>query len=81
MVSVTTVKLHSFAVQLASAMAYLEEKRIVHGSLACRHVLIKDDKTVKLSGFATRKELRGSSNKYVSSEVSLIKWKVWHPDY
>ena len=46
-----TAKVHSFAIQLTRAMAYLERKFVTHGALCCRHILVASERRILLSGF------------------------------
>lgn len=45
------VELHSFALQIANGMQFLEDQQITHRDLAARNVLIDDRKTLKISDF------------------------------
>ncbi|XP_028968501.1 uncharacterized protein LOC100908044 [Galendromus occidentalis] len=47
----TNKVLAKFACDVASAMAYLERKKIIHRDLAARNILVKSETCVKLSDF------------------------------
>lgn len=47
----TTKELVKFSHDVASAMAYLERRRIIHRDLAARNILVKSESCVKLSDF------------------------------
>jgi hypothetical protein len=67
--TLAAAKLNPLAHQLVSAVAYLHSRRIVHGNLACSHVYMLDDNTIKLSGLVSGKRLD-------SKDPVLPLWKV-----
>jgi serine/threonine protein kinase len=48
----------SWARQIALGMRYLSEKRIIHGDLATRNVLMKEKNHVKITDFGLAKQLQ-----------------------
>ena len=44
---------HSYSTQLFDAMEYLHSRKIVHGNISTRHILVASDGTIKLSGYAS----------------------------
>ncbi|XP_070549484.1 fibroblast growth factor receptor 3-like [Ptychodera flava] len=53
----------SFARQTASAMVYLSSKKVIHGDLAARNVMLNDDKMCKITNFGRDLDnLRGNGN-------------------
>ena len=81
-------KLHLFSIQLASAMAYLESRRVVHNNLCCSNVLVASEDQIKLSGFLrplidTDQDVAASKRQTIkdryTSETNLsnfIRWMV-----
>ena len=49
--NLTHSELLGFGCDVASAMAYLERKKIIHRDLAARNILVKSERCVKLSDF------------------------------
>jgi serine/threonine protein kinase len=48
---VSNRRLTSMALDIASGLAYLSEKRYVHRDIACRNCLVNSDRVVKLADF------------------------------
>ena len=48
---VSNRRLTSMALDIASGLAYLTEKRYVHRDIACRNCLVNSSRTVKLADF------------------------------
>ena len=49
-------RLVQMSVDIASGMAFLEQKQIIHRDLAARNCLVKQDLTVKVSDFGMSRE-------------------------
>ncbi|XP_070549486.1 tyrosine kinase receptor Cad96Ca-like [Ptychodera flava] len=61
--SLSSGDLISFARQTGNAMAYLTSKKVIHGDLAARNVMLNDDKICKLTNFGRDLEnLRGDAD-------------------
>lgn len=50
-------KLLSWCFQITRGMNYLTGKKVVHGDLACRNVLLADMNTVKITDFGLSRQL------------------------
>uniref|UniRef100_A0A914WRL4 receptor protein-tyrosine kinase n=1 Tax=Plectus sambesii TaxID=2011161 RepID=A0A914WRL4_9BILA len=69
-----SLELMSYCRQIASAMEYLEQNRLVHRDLACRNVLVKTTLHVEVTDFGLAKMLDyGESEVYVEGRVA-VKW-------
>ncbi|XP_058130099.1 vascular endothelial growth factor receptor 2-like [Anopheles ziemanni] len=73
--SYTTQDLHCFASQIANGMAYLISRRILHGSLRARKIMLCEKRVVKICGFGlTRTVFRSSASKRAEDETTAHKW-------
>ena len=67
----------SWSLQLASALAYLEDVNYVHRDVAARNILLLNEKTIKLSDFGLSRVLfEESSHEYTAAHRTKlpIKW-------
>ena len=55
--SVTTTDLLCWALQVARGMEYLSSRRVLHGDLAARNVLLSEDNVVKICDFGLARSL------------------------
>ena len=53
-------RLTSMALDIASGLAYLSEKRYVHRDIACRNCLVNSDRVVKLADFGMTRPMSES---------------------
>ncbi|KAK4010925.1 hypothetical protein OUZ56_020047 [Daphnia magna] len=60
--SVTTRDLISWSFQIARGMDYLASKKVIHGDLAARNVLLADDGVVKVADFGMARKMYLDSN-------------------
>ena len=59
---------HSYATQLFDGIEYLHTRKIVHGNITTRHILVASDGTIKLSGYAS--SFHRALTKVAKSEAS-----------
>ena len=57
---VSNRRLTSMAIDIASGLAYLSEKRYVHRDIACRNCLVNSDRVVKLADFGMTRPMAES---------------------
>ncbi|XP_076383505.1 vascular endothelial growth factor receptor 1-like [Megalopta genalis] len=73
--TICTQDLLSWAFQVARGMEYLGQRRILHGDLAARNILLADDNVVKISDFGLAKSLYKEEMYKKNSDCPLpIKW-------
>ncbi|KRJ97841.1 vascular endothelial growth factor receptor 1 isoform X5 [Drosophila yakuba] len=73
--TVTTVDLISWAFQVARGMDYLSSKKVLHGDLAARNILLCEDNVVKICDFGLARSMyRGDNYKKSESGKLPIKW-------
>ncbi|XP_046744927.1 macrophage colony-stimulating factor 1 receptor 2-like [Diprion similis] len=70
-----TSDLVCWAWQVSCGMQYISEKRIIHGDLATRNLLLTDDNVVKICDFGLSKSLREEENQTSTENGPLpVKW-------
>uniref|UniRef100_A0A182MN07 Receptor protein-tyrosine kinase n=1 Tax=Anopheles culicifacies TaxID=139723 RepID=A0A182MN07_9DIPT len=73
--SVNTTDLVSWASQIASGMEYLAKRKVLHGDLAARNILLCDDNVVKICDFGLARSMYKSGNYKKKGESPLpFKW-------
>ncbi|XP_030080360.1 vascular endothelial growth factor receptor 1 isoform X7 [Drosophila hydei] len=73
--SVSTTDLISWAFQVARGMDYLSSKKVLHGDLAARNILLCEDNVVKICDFGLARSMyRGDNYKKSESGKLPIKW-------
>lgn len=58
--SISSSDLVSWSFQVARGMGYLAQRRIIHGDLAARNILLCADNVVKIGDFGLARSLQGS---------------------
>lgn len=70
-----TKDLLAWAFQVARGMEYLASRRVLHGDLAARNILLADNNVVKICDFGLAKSMYKSENYKKKSDGPLpIKW-------
>ncbi|XP_052893749.1 vascular endothelial growth factor receptor 1 [Anopheles moucheti] len=73
--SVNTTDLVCWASQIASGMEYLASRKVLHGDLAARNILLCDDNVVKICDFGLARSMYKSDNYKKKGESPLpFKW-------
>lgn len=69
---VTTSDLVCWSFQVASGMEYLASRKVLHGDLAARNILLSDDNVVKICDFGLARSLYGSTDYIKEGAVSVV---------
>lgn len=67
----TTADLVCWLFQVARGMQYLASKKVLHGDLATRNILLCDDNVVKICDFGLARSMYKSYNYIKKGEVGL----------
>lgn len=68
----TTTDLVSWAFQVARGMDYLSSKKVLHGDLAARNILLCEDNVVKICDFGLARSMYRGDNYKKSGEQHYI---------
>ncbi|OXA45199.1 Vascular endothelial growth factor receptor 1 [Folsomia candida] len=72
-------KLLSWCFQITRGMNYLTGKKVVHGDLACRNVLLADMNTVKITDFGLSRQLHNYAI-YKKTKNVALPWRWLSPE-
>uniref|UniRef100_T1H078 Protein kinase domain-containing protein n=1 Tax=Megaselia scalaris TaxID=36166 RepID=T1H078_MEGSC len=74
-IALTTSDLVSWAYQVAKGMEYLSSKKVLHGDLAARNILLSENNVVKICDFGLARSMYKGDNYKKQGEARLpIKW-------
>lgn len=68
---ICTKDLLTWAFQVARGMEYLASRRVLHGDLAARNILLADNNVVKICDFGLAKSIYNDLNYKKKGDVSL----------
>jgi len=60
-----------WATEVASGMDYLSSRKVIHGDLAARNLLLDQDKTVRITDFGLSRQLYDYSDYVKKNQVEL----------
>lgn len=69
---ITTTDLLIWSFQIARGMHYLASRKVLHGDLAARNVLLGDDNVVKICDFGLARSMYKTGNYQIKTEVNVI---------
>lgn len=72
--SVTTKDLLIWSFQIARGMDYLASRKVLHGDLAARNILLCEDNVVKICDFGLARSLYKNENYCMKSKVSIYRF-------
>ncbi|CAL8094560.1 unnamed protein product [Orchesella dallaii] len=72
--AINTLHLLQWTYDICKGMEFLEEKKVVHGDLAARNVLLDHKKVAKISDFGLSTKLYESTN-VIRDDMKLIPWR------
>lgn len=71
--SFTVLKLYQWSIDICSAFEYLSLKKIIHGDLACRNILLNANFVAKVADFGLGKRLYEYNTNYSKANQDVSK--------
>ncbi|XP_014230636.1 activated CDC42 kinase 1 isoform X2 [Trichogramma pretiosum] len=78
--NMSVLKLSDYALQVATGMAYLEDKHILHRDLACRNILLSSLDKIKICDFGLMRALSKEEDCYVMTEHKKVPFPWCAPE-
>lgn len=78
--TVTTSDLLCWSFQVARGMQYLSSRKVLHGDLAARNILLCDDNVVKICDFGLARSMYKNDNYKKKGEVSCFHFYILYFD-
>lgn len=68
----STIDLFKWTYDVACGMEFLHEKKIIHGDLANRNILLTEDLVAKIGDFGLARQLFENSNYIKTTQVKIF---------
>ncbi|CAG7693762.1 unnamed protein product [Allacma fusca] len=72
--TITVKDLYNWSIQIAQGMAYLSKKKVIHGDLAARNVLLTESRVAKITDFGLSRRLYDYAE-YVRKKEERLPWR------
>lgn len=75
---ISTHDILCWAFQVARGMEYLASRKVLHGDLAARNILLSEDNIVKICDFGLAKSMYKSDNYKKKGDVNILMYYLFY---